>query len=105
MADDIIVTINKLYLYVPNLIPNIETQVMFNEATQKIYKMSYDEYYTEKRVISDRITQADIGSSQQVSSPKFLFGAHQTCTRADTPVKIVKLLYLIISIFENIMLK
>ena len=34
MADDIIVTINNLYLYVPNLIPNVETQVMFNEATQ-----------------------------------------------------------------------
>ena len=34
MAEDIIVTINNLYLYVPNLIPNVETQVMFNEATQ-----------------------------------------------------------------------
>ena len=35
MADDINVTINNLYLYVPNLIPNVETHVMFNEATQK----------------------------------------------------------------------
>ena len=34
MADDINVTINNLYLYVPNLIPSVETQVMFNEATQ-----------------------------------------------------------------------
>ena len=36
MADDINVINNNLYLYVPNLIPNVETQVMFNEATQKI---------------------------------------------------------------------
>ena len=30
------------------------------------------------------ITQADIGSSQQFNSPKFLIGAHQTRARADT---------------------
>ena len=42
MADDLNVTINILYLYVPNLIPNVQTQVMFNEATQKNYKISYD---------------------------------------------------------------
>ena len=38
MADDINVTINNLYLFVPNLIPSVETQLLFNEATQKIYK-------------------------------------------------------------------
>ena len=63
-------TINSLYLYVPNLIPNVQTQVLFNEATQNIYKISFDEYYTERRVISDMITQMDIGSSEQVNSPK-----------------------------------
>ena len=42
MADDINVTINNLYLNVPDLIPNVETQVLFNEATQKIYKTSFD---------------------------------------------------------------
>ena len=51
MADNINVTIINLYLYVPNLIPSGETQVMFNEATQKNYKIFYDEYYTERRVI------------------------------------------------------
>ena len=62
MADDIYVTIKNLYLDVPNLIPSVETQVMFNEATQKNYRISYDEYSTERRVISDMITQLDIGS-------------------------------------------
>ena len=84
MADDTTVTPNKLYLYVPNLIPKVETQVMFSEATQNNYKISYDEYYTERRVISDIITQVDIGSSQQVKSPKCLIGAYQTRARADT---------------------
>ena len=43
MADDINVTINNLYLYVPNLLPSVETQVMFNETTPNNYKISYDE--------------------------------------------------------------
>ena len=82
MADDINVTINNLYLYVPNLIPSVETQVMFNEASQNKYKISYDEYFTERRVISDQITQLDIGSSQNVQSPKNLIGALQTRPRS-----------------------
>ena len=84
MGDDIDVTINNLYLYVPNLIPSVETQVMFNEATQTNYKIFYDEWFTERRIISDTITQLDIGSSQNVQSPKYLIGAHQTRARADT---------------------
>ena len=84
MADDINVTIKNLYLYVPILLPSVETQVMFNEATQHNYKTSYDEYFTERRVISDQITQLDIGSSQNVQSPRNIFGTHQTCARADT---------------------
>ena len=70
MADDIKVTINNLYLYVPNLIPSVETQLMFNEATQNIYKICYDKYYTGRRIISDQIIQIDIGSTQGVNSPK-----------------------------------
>ena len=57
MTGNIDVTIYNLYLYVPNLIPSVETQVMFNEATQNNYKISYDEWFTERRIISDTITQ------------------------------------------------
>ena len=87
MADDISVTINNLYLYVPNLFPDVETQIMFNEATQKNYKITFDEWYTERRIISDTITQLNIGTSQHVNSPKYLIGAHQTRIRADTADK------------------
>ena len=57
MTDDINVTINNLYLYVPNIIPAVETQVMFKEVTQNNYKISYDEWFTERRIISDTISQ------------------------------------------------
>ena len=100
MADDINVTINNLYLYVPNLIPSVETHVMFNEATQNNYKIFYDEWFIERRVISDLITQLDIGSSQNVQSPKYLIGAHQTRARADTVNKNNS-----IAIFDHLNLK
>ena len=78
---------------------------MFNEATQNKYKISFDEWYTERRVISDMIFQLDIGSTQQVNSPKYLFCAHQTKDRTNAPNKKLLLLYSVISIFEKMMLK
>ena len=100
MTDDIDVTINNLYLYVPNLIPSVETQVMFNEATQNNYEISYDEWFTERRIIADTITQLDIGSSQNVQSPKYLIGAHQTRDRIDAPISTKN-----VAIFDNLDLR
>ena len=97
MTDDINVTFNNLYLYVPNLIPSVETQVMFNEGTQNNYKMTYDEWFTERRIISDTITQLDIGSSQNVQSPKYLIGAHQTKDRIDGAISTKN-----VAIFDNL---
>ena len=96
MADDINVTINSLYLQLPNLIPSVETQLMFNEATQNNYKISFDEWYTEKRKISNLIFEHDIGSAQQVIQPRYLICAHQTNLRTTTPDKIIN-----IAIFDN----
>ena len=87
MADDINVTIINLYLFVPNLIPSVETQLTFNEAAQNFYKISLDEYYKERRVIKDMIVQHDIGSAQQVNAPKKLICAHQTKQRIDSANK------------------
>ena len=100
MTDDKNVTITKLYLYVPNLIPSVETQVMFNEATQNNYKISYDEWFTERRIRSDMITQLDIGSYQNVQSPKCLIGAHQTKDSIDAPISTKN-----VSIFDNLDLR
>ena len=98
--DNINVTINNLYLFVPNLIPSVETQLMFNEATQNIYKISSDEYYTKRRVISDMIVQHDIRSAQQVNSPKYLISAHQTKDRTSVPDNKIN-----IAIFYNVNLR
>ena len=105
MDDDINVTIINLYLFVPNLIPSVETQLVFNDATQNHYQISYNEYYTERRVISDMIVQVDIRSAQQNNSPEFLISAQQTNDKTTAAKKKSTLLYLIILIFENIMFK
>ena len=100
MTDDINVTNNNLYLYVLNLIPSVETQVMFNEVTQNNYKISYDEWFTERRIISDTITQLDIGSSRSVQSPKYLIGVHQTKDRIDGAISPKN-----VAIFDNLDLR
>ena len=100
MADDIDVTIKSLYLFVPNLIPSVETQLMFNEATQNNYKISFDEWYTERRILSDLIIRHDIGSAQNVFQPEYLICAHQTNLRTTTPDEKI-----IIAIFDNMDLR
>ena len=100
MTDDINVTNNSLYLYVPNLIPSVETQKMFNEATQNSYKIPYDEWFTERRILSYTITELDIRSSQNVQSPQYLIGAHQTEDRIDTPISTKN-----VSMFDNLDLR
>ena len=100
MTDDISVTKNNLYLYVPKLIPSVETQVIFNEATQNNYKISYVEWFTDRRVISDTKTQHDIGRSQNVQSPNYLIGAHQTKDRIDGAISIKN-----VSLFDNLDLR
>ena len=97
IANNINVTINSLYLFVPTLIPNTETQLMFNESIQNNYRIFFDDWFTERRVISDTITQNDIGSAQQVNSPKYLITAHQTAARLNAPDKGIN-----ISRFDNL---
>ena len=70
---------------------------MFNESIQNNYRIFFDDWYTERRVVSDTITQIDIGSAQQVNSPKYLITAHQTTARLNAPNK-----QLNISSFDNL---
>ena len=89
LANDITVTINSLYLYVPQLIPNTQTQVMFNEAIMSNYTITFDSWYTERKISNDgRELQVDIASAQGINSPKYLISAFQTLART-TPNKAV----------------
>ena len=91
------VTINSLCLFVPFLIPTTETQLMFTDSIQNNYRIFFNEWYTERRIITDQIFQLDIASAQQVNSPKYLICAHQIEVRSGLPNKRSN-----ISIFDNI---
>ena len=87
IADDINVTINSLYLFVPKLLPSTTTQVMFKEAIMNNYTITFDSWYTERKISNDgRELQVDIGSAQHINSPKYLISAFQTADRT-TPNK------------------
>ena len=87
ITNDINITLNSFYLYVPILIPNTQTQVMFNEAILNNYTITFDSWYTERKISNDgRELQIDIGSAQKIISPKYLISAFQTILRT-TPNK------------------
>ena len=71
IANDINVTIKSLYLFVPVLIPNTDTQVIFNESIKNNCTITYDSWYTERKLSTNgNELQADIGSAQHFNSPK-----------------------------------
>ena len=87
IGDNINVTINSVYLFVPTFTTNTETQLMFNESILNNYRIFFDDWFTERRVVTETITQIDIGSAQSVNSPKYLIASHQTAARLNAPDK------------------
>ena len=101
LANDINVTINSLYLFVPILTPNSETQVLFNESIKNNYTLTFDSWYTERKIVTDGGEfQVDIASSQRTNSPKCLIATHQTEARIGTANKANN-----ISIFDHVDVK
>ena len=87
LATDINVTINSLYLYIPILIPNSQTQVVFKETIVNNYTNTFDSWYTERKISNDgRELQFDIASAQYINSPNYLISVFQTNDRT-TPNK------------------
>ena len=101
LANDINVTINSLYLFVPIITPNSERQVLFNESIKNNYTITFDSWYTEQKIVTDGGEfQVDIASSQSTNSPKYLIAAHQTEDRIGTANKANN-----ISIFDHVDVK
>ena len=101
IATDTNVTLNSCYLFVPILIPNTETQLMFNENIKNKYTITYDSWYTERKLSSDgNELQVDIGSAQHVNSPKYLIASFETANSIAAPIKLEK-----VAIFDNVIVR
>ena len=83
IGDAINVTINSLYLFVPTLIPDAATQSMFNNSIKDNFKISFDSLTSERKVVDiDLEYRIDIGSAQNINSPKYIIEAHQSLARS-----------------------
>ena len=61
---------------------------MFKESIMKIYTIAFDSWYTERKTSNDgRELQVELGSAQQIISPKYLIGVFQTQKRIGVPNK------------------
>ena len=79
LAKNFNVTINSLYLLVPIVIANTETQVVFIESFKNKYTITYDSWYTERKITTEgNEFQVDIGSAQHINIPKYRTASFQT---------------------------
>ena len=74
--DDVNVTINSISLFIPQIIPSPETQVIFNDAISQTFTLSYESWTTDRKPVdAAREFQVDISSASNINSPLYL--AHQ----------------------------
>ena len=65
--NDVNVTINSISLFVPQIIPSPETQVIFNEAFSKTFILSYETWTTDRKPVDTaREFQIDISSASNM---------------------------------------
>ena len=74
---------------------------MFNESIQNIYTISFYSCWTDRKVVNYGLDlQVDVGSAQNINSPKNLVAAHQRLARIGVSNK-----QSIIAIFDNLALR
>ena len=82
LVNGITVTINVLNLFIPTLLPDSSTQVLFRDSIEKSFTLAFDSWPTDKIVVNNGLEfQVDIGSSHKNNSLKHLIAAHQTLAR------------------------
>ena len=88
LGDDIIVNFDKIILYVPNFIPDAQTQLMFNDSNGNRFTLSFDSGSTDRKMEDTQLKyQVDIGSAQIIKSPKYLIVIDQTAAKKDYQIK------------------
>ena len=82
--NDVNFTINSISLFVPQIKPSPETQVVFNEAISKTFTLSYETWTTNRKPLETaKEFQVDISSASTKNSPLYLIAAHQKTQRPD----------------------
>ena len=86
-GNDIIVTLNSIYLYIPSLVPSAEQQQMFNEAVRQNFTLSFDAWVTDRKPVkTGNEYQLGRGSASNINIPLYLIVADQK-TQRDNPAR------------------
>ena len=74
--NDVKVIIISISLFIPQIIPSPETQVIFNEAISKTFTLSYESWTTDRKLFNAaKEFQIDISSASNINSPFYLVAA------------------------------
>ena len=88
LGDNIKVSFDKLFSYVPIIIPDAQTQIMFNDSIKKSFTLSFDSWSTDRKTVDTQLeNQVDVESAQNINSLKYLIVAHQSAVRIGAPNK------------------
>ena len=79
LGDDIKVKFDQLFLYVALFIPDAQTQLMFDDSIKNSFSLSFHSWTSDRKAVDTQLEhQVDIGSAQNINSPKDLIVAQQT---------------------------
>ena len=86
-GNDVNVTINSIYLYIPSLVTSAEQKQMFNEAIRHNFTLSFDAWVTDRKPVNTgKEYQLDIRSASNINIPLYLIVAHKK-TQLDNPAR------------------
>ena len=86
-GNDVNVTINSIFLFIPSLVPSAEQQQLYDEAIRENFTLSFDAWVTDRKPVNTgNECQLDIGSASNINVPVYLIVAHQK-TQRDNPAR------------------
>ena len=98
LGDNIKVNSDKLFLHSPIFFSDTQTQIMFNDCNEKSFTSSFDPWSTVRKTVDTQLGyQIDIGSAQNIRSPKYLIVALQTAVTIGTRNEAVN-----VAVFDNL---
>ena len=81
-GNDVNVTVNKLYLYIPNLVSSPEQKQVFIESFRKSFIISFASRVTDRKPsFTDIEYQLDVGSASNIKVISFFLAIHQKIQR------------------------
>ena len=79
---------DKFFLFVPIFLPDAQTQILFKDSFENSNTLSFGSFSTDRKTIDTQLEyQVDIGSSQNINTPKYSIVTHRTAARIGVPNK------------------